>query len=182
MPIDRWMEKEESGTYIQWNIKRQRHHFAEKGPFSQSYGFSRSNVQMWELNNKEAWVPKNWCFQIVVLERCVRVSWTSRKSNQSILKEINLEYSLDGLMLKQKLQYFGNLMRGADSLEKTLIMWKTEGRRRRRWQRMTWLNGITDSVDGNLSKLQEGQGSLVYCSPWGHKESNTTEWLNNKKF
>ena len=69
MPIDRWMEKEESGTYIQWNIKRQWHHFAEKGPFSQSYGFSRSNVQMWELNNKEGWVPKNWCFQIVVLEK-----------------------------------------------------------------------------------------------------------------
>ena len=84
-----------------------------------------------------------------------RVPWTARRSNQSILKEINPEYSLEGLMLKLKLQYFGHLMRGTDSLEKILMLGKTEGKRRSRWQRMTWLDGITDSMDMNLGKCQE---------------------------
>ena len=85
----------------------------------------------------------------------MRVPWTARKSNQSILKEISPQYSLEGLMLKLKLQYFGQLMRRADSLEKTLMLGKIEGRRRRRQQRMGWLNGIIDSMDVSLSKLQE---------------------------
>ena len=83
----------------------------------------------------------------------MRIPWTSRRSNQSILKEINPEYSLEGLMLKLKLQYFGHLMQRANSLEKTLMMGKTEGKRRRGQQRMRWLDSITDSVDMNLSKL-----------------------------
>ena len=85
----------------------------------------------------------------------MRVPWTARRSNQSILKEINPEYSLEGLMLKLKLQYFGHLMQRADSLEKTLMLGKIEGRRRRGRQRMRWLVGITNSIDMNLSMLQE---------------------------
>ena len=111
----------------------------------------------------------------------MRVPWTARKSNQSILKEISPEHSLEGLMLKPKLQYFGHLMQRTDSLEKTLMLGKIEGRRRRGRPRMRWLNGITDSTDMSLSKLQElvgdGQGSLACCSPRGHKELDTTEQL-----
>ena len=88
----------------------------------------------------------------MVLERLLRVPWTARRSNQSVLKEINPEYSLEGLMLKLKLQYFGHVMRTADSLEKTLMLEKIEGRRRRGQHRMRWLDGITDSVDINLGK------------------------------
>ena len=97
----------------------------------------------------------------------MRVPWTARRAKQSILKEIGPEYSLKGLMLKLKLQYFGHLMGRTESLEKTLMLGKTKGRRRRGWQRMRWLDSITDSVDLHFSKLLvgDGQGSLVCCSP-----------------
>ena len=89
--------------------------FANKGPSSQSYGFSSGHVWMWELDYKESWVLKSWCFWTVVLEKTLRVPWTARRSNQSILKEISPEYSLGGLMVKLKIQYFGDLMRRTDS-------------------------------------------------------------------
>ena len=147
---------------------------ANKGPSSQSYGFSSSHVWMWELDYKERWAPMNWCFWTVVLE-ILRIPWTARRWNQSILKEINSEYSLERLMLKLKLQYFDNLKQRAYSLEMTLMMGKTDGRRRRGWQRIRWLDGITDSMNMGLSKLgnSEGQGSLACWSPWDHKESDT---------
>ena len=137
------------------HIIRQNHYFANKGPSSQSYGFSSSHVRMWELDHKESWAPKNCAFELWCWRRLLRVPWTARRSNESILKEISPDYSLEGLMLKLKLQYFGHLMWRIDSLEKTLMLGKTEGRKRRVWQRMRWLDGITDSMDLSLSKHQE---------------------------
>ena len=110
---------------------------------------------MWELDYKESWAWKNWCFWTVVLEKILESPLGSRRSNQSILSEISPGYSFVGLMLKLKLQYFGHLMWRADSFEKTLILGKIEGRRRRGQQRMTWLDGITDSRDMGLGGLQE---------------------------
>ena len=105
----------------------------------------------------------------------MRVPWTARRSNQSILKEINPEYSLEELMLKLKFQYFGHLMRRADSLQNTLMLGKIEGKRRRGQQRIRWLNNIADSKDPNLSKLQmvKDRGAWHAIRPQGHKDSNT---------
>ena len=137
------------------HIKKQRHYFTNNGASSQSYVFSSNHVCMWELDHKERWVPKHWCFWNVVLDKTLESPLKNRRSNQSTLKQISPKYSLEELMLKLKLQYFGHLMQRANSLEKTLMLGKIEGRRRSGWQRMRWLDGITDSLDMNLSKLSE---------------------------
>ena len=110
---------------------------------------------MWELDCEESRVPKKWCFWTVVLERLLRVPWTARRSNQSILNEISPGCSLEGLMLKLKLQYFGHKMWGTDLFGKTLMLGRTGGRRRRGQQRMRWLDGITDLIDMGLGRLRE---------------------------
>jgi len=130
---------------------------------------------------KEAEHQRIDAFELCCWGRLLRVPWTARRSNQSILKEISLEYSLEGLMLKLKLQYFGHLMGKANSLEDTLILGKIEGRRRRGQQRMRWLDG-SNSMDMSLFEqalgVGEGQGSLACCRPWGRKELDKTDQLN----
>ena len=136
-------------------IKKQRHYFANKGPSSQGYGFSSNHVWMWELDCEESWALKNWCFWTVVLEKTLESPWTARRSNQSILKEISPGCSLEGVMLKLKLQYFGHLMRRADSFEKTLMLGKIEAGGEgddRYWDH--WMASPTQWTWG-LSKLQE---------------------------
>ena len=112
------------------HIKKQRHYFASKVPSSQTYSFSRSHVWLWELDYKESWELKNWCFWTVMLERTLENPLDCKKIQPVHLKDISPEYSLEGLMLKLKLQYFGHLMQRTDSFEKTLMLGKIEGRRR----------------------------------------------------
>ena len=136
-------------------IKKQRPYFANKGPSSQSYGFSNSQYGCESWTIKKAEHQRIVAFELWCWRRLLRVPWTARRFNQSILKEISPGCSLEGLMLKLKVQYFGHLMWRTDSFEKTLMLRKIKGQRRKGWQRMRCLDGITDSMAMSLSKLWE---------------------------
>ena len=163
-------------TYRQ-HIQKQRHYFANKGPSIKAmvfpvvmYGCESWTVKKAERQRIDAF--ELWCWK-----RLLKVPWTARRSNQSILKEISPGCSLEGLMLKVELQYFGHLMLRADSLEKTLMLGKIEGRRRGR-QRMRWLDGITDLTDmgvGGLRELVMDRDAWRAAGSWGRKESDMTE-------
>ena len=148
--------------------------------YSQGYGLPSGHERPWKLDHKEVRTPKNWCLWTVVLEKTLEVPWTTRRSSQSILREISPEYSLEGLMLKLKLPYFGYLMQTANSLEKTLMLDKIEGKRKRGWQ--DEMLGSHHQLNGHEFEQTLGngeeQGSLACCSPWGFKESDMTERLN----
>ena len=174
--IDSWQECRDKPRQC---VEKQRYSSAKKRSLESSLWFS---IWLWELDRKEGRLPKNWCLQTVALEKTLRVPWTARRSSQSMLREINPEYSLEGLMLKLKLHYFGHLMWTANSLVKSLMLEKIEGRRRRGHQRMRCLAGITNAMDMNLGKLwkvvrdRKSWHASVHCVT----ESDPTGQLNTK--
>ena len=169
---------EESYDQPRQDTKTQKHYFASKSPSSQSCGFSSSHVWMLNLDHKAEYQRIDnfelWCWR-----RLLRVLWTARRSKQSTPKEIRPEYSLEGLLLKLILQYFGHLMWRTDSLEKTLMPGKIEGRRRGQQDEMVgWHHWLDGHEFEQALGVGDRQGSLVCCGSWGHKELHTTEGLN----
>ena len=161
---------------IKKHIKKQRHHFADKGPYSQSYGFPSSHIWMWELDHEEGWVPENWCFQTLVLQETLESPLGGQEIKPVNSKENQPWIFIGRTDVKLKLQYFSHLMRRTNSLEKTLMLGKIEGRRKRRWQREMvgwhhWLNG--HEFELSLGDGEE-EGSLPCWCPWGHKELDMT--------
>ena len=147
--------KDEYKHRVIWGVGQQRHHFADKIWYSQGYGLSSSHVWMWELDNKYGRVPKKWCFRTVVPEKTLKSPLESKE-----IKKVNLKGNKPWILsvradAEAEARIFGHPRRTTDSLEKTLMLGKIEGKKRRRWQRMRWLDSITDSMDMNLGKLQE---------------------------
>ena len=163
------------------HIKKLRLYFANKGPCGQSYGFSRVMYLCESWTIKKAERQRIDAFELWCWRRFLRVPWTARRSNKSILKEINPEYSLEGLMLKLKLQYFGHLMWRADSLRKDPDAgkdWGQEEKGTTEDKMVGWQQRLDGHVFEQALGVGDGQGSLASCSPWGCKESDTTERLN----
>ena len=161
------------------HITKQRHYFANKGPSSQRYDFSSSHVSMWELDYEESWVPMNWCFWTVVLEKTLE-SPLDCKQIQPVHPKGNQSWILIGRTdaLKLKLQYSGHVMQRTDSMEKTLILGKIEGEETTEDEMVEWHHRHHGREFEWRPGVDDGQGSLACCSPWGRKESDTTEQLN----